>query len=589
MRVNDLRALGVLDSEPEPQFDHLTALVREIFDAPIALVSLVDETRQWFKSASGLSERQTGRDISFCAHAIADDELLVIPDALLDPRFADNPFVRSSPNIRFYAGAVLRGPQCYPVGTLCILDTRARTFGLAARARLRAFASLAEHLLHESYRYARVARTVRAKSLYDPLTQLPEAALIQDRLEHELLRIRRTGHYLIVVYIDIKGFRHLNETLGREAGNHVLKVFGVRLREHFSSATVGRWNNDRFVVILPSAERAIDMMEQVHDVVTLLEQPIQIMAQAYYPKIRLGVSVAPSHGDVATTLIDRAALVARQPGEHSPMALYSSSAAQQASRPLQLEIQLRAAIRDETLSIVFQPKVDMDTGRVIGAEALARWNDAILGAVSPAEFVPLAEQRGLSGLLGEWVLSQVLRCLHAWEVAGAALVPVSINVSGHELKTDHFAKRFAAFRAKNTLTRWLEFEITESAFVTDPAIAATEMSRVRALGARWALDDFGTGYSSLNYLRSLPLDVVKLDRSFVVGASQSGRDRALLRSIIRMVADLGLTTIAEGVETDGQRDMLLEMGCRVGQGFLFSRPMNADEFARHLALPKGPV
>lgn len=586
-RLNELWSLSVLDTEPEKRFDQLTALVGDIFDVPFALVSLVDDERQWFKSIHGLSTKQTPRDISFCTHAIAKKSSLIVPDTSKDARFIDNPLVLGPPFVRFYAGAVLRGPHGYPVGTLCLLDRRPREFSATDEARLKAFAALVEHELHASYLQRREYVRIQQAMLYDCVTKLPGASLIHDRLDQALIAAESADALVAVVYVDMKGFRGVNETLGREAGDIVLRELGQRLKVYFgttdATVTVGRWQDDRFVVVVPSYVCVRRLSDWLSGMAARLEQPLSLPDQIYHPRIRVGVSLAPEHGDTASVLLDRAALVAREPSNtHDSLAFYSSAAGRRIARTLQVESRLRAALDSDQLSVVYQPKLDMVTGMAIGAEALVRWRDPMLGAVSPGEFVPLAERCGLVGELGEWVLGEVCRCLDAWARLGDPIMPISVNVSGEELKSQGLAERITACLQDGIDASWLELEVTESALMHDIEAAAKEMRRIRDLGIRWSLDDFGTGFSSLNYLRMLPLDVVKLDRSFVNGACKSTRDRTLLRSILSMVEQLGFSAIAEGVETREEHGMLLENQCRFAQGFFYARPMSAAAYRAYL-------
>lgn len=586
-RLNELSSLSVMDTEPEQRFDRLTALVGDIFDVPIALVSLVDDERQWFKSIRGLSTKQTPRDVSFCAHAIAKRSSLVVPDTSKDARFIDNPLVQGPPFVRFYAGAVLRGPHGYPVGTLCLLDRRPREFSAVDEARLEAFAAFVEHELHVSYLQRREHARAQQAMLYDRVTKLPAASLIYDRLDQALIAADAADELVAVVYVDMKGFRGVNETLGREAGDIVLRELGQRLKIYFAATdatvTVGRWQDDRFVVVIPSYTCVRRLSDWLSGMAARLEQPLSLPDQIYHPKIRVGVSLAPEHGDTASVLLDKAALVAREPSNaHDSLVFYSNAAGRRIARSLQVESRLRTALDRDQLAVVFQPKLDMLTGIAVGAEALLRWKDPMLGAVSPGEFVRLAERCGLVGELGEWVLAEVCRCLDAWARLGDPIMPISVNVSGEELKSQGLADRISARLQHGIKASWLELEVTESALMHDIEAAAKEMHRIRDLGVRWSLDDFGTGFSSLNYLRMLPLDVVKLDRSFVNGACKSTRDRTLLRSILSMVEQLKFSAIAEGVETREEHDMLLENQCRFAQGFFYARPMSATAFRTYL-------
>jgi EAL domain-containing protein (putative c-di-GMP-specific phosphodiesterase class I) len=403
-RLEALREYDVLDTPAEEVFDEMARLAASIVGTPIALVSFVDGNRQWFKAKIGLTVSETPRDVAFCAHAIGSSEVFVVPDALRDERFSNNPLVTSGLQIRFYAGAPLITSEGQALGTLCVID------------------------------------------------QVPRQLTIEQQQALKIL------------------------------SRHVMAQLELRRR-------LAEFTNN-------SAERAKDIKE------------------------------------------------------------------------------LRRAIDNGQLALHYQPKVDLRNGRIVGLEALIRWNHPERGLISPASFIPLLEESGLILEVGRWVMKKAASDCEKWMQMGLEPPRIAVNVSPLQLRNKDFVADIEeALCLDGDRHAGLDIEITEGVLMDHVEETVEKLHAIRALGVRVAIDDFGTGYSSLRYLARLPIDALKVDRSFVTRMTEHAGDMAIVSSIIALAHGLDLSVIAEGVETEEQRKLLLLLRCDQMQGYLFSRPV----------------
>ncbi len=414
-RLEMLRSFDILDTPPEAIFDEFARLAASIIGAPIGLLSFVDDKRQWFKAKVGLLSEQTARDVSFCAHAIAGTDLLVVPDAALDPRFVDNPLVVGEPGIRFYAGAPLITHDGYALGALCVVDYVARE-------------------LSQEQRHA-----------------------------------------------------------------------------------------------------------------------LQILARHVMAQLELRRSLAEF------TRVD--------------------SARAQALAPL------RRALDERQFVLFYQPKVDLRPGRIVGVEALLRWNHPERGLIAPADFIPLLEDSGLIVKVGYWVLRQAASDYADWLDKGLMAPRIAVNVSPVQLRDARFIEELtSALGASAGADAGIDIEITEGVVIENVDESIQKLRSIRKLGVLVAIDDFGTGYSSLQYLAQLPINALKIDRSFVGAMADSASHMAIVSSIIALAHGLEINVIAEGVETAEQRKMLRLLRCDEMQGFLHSRPMSKQDLEKMLEM-----
>ena len=835
-RPASLRACDVLDTLSDPRFDAVTRLATRLFDTPFALVSLVDDRRQWFRSAGGClpAGSQTDHMVAFCAHTVlTSDRALVVEDATLDPRFSDNPLVTGLPAIRFYAGAPLLDPQGRVLGSLCVLDTRARSFpardvgalldlavgvsttlelgrsvaalresrehhhhtielsrqilwtadprgrpldigqrclALLGRTRegmlgngwtecvhpddlplvMRAWSRLmrtrqtaslecrlrladgshrwfrilaaprrdrdgavlrwygtgediddrkrAELALRESEdhhrhsvelspqipwtanargrveevsprlsaltgvsqedmlargwgqfthpedqpeawrRWLRSARTgepfsaeyrirvadgsyrwfhVRAfarraagggimrwygtaeditgrkedearithLALHDTLTGLGNRALYRERLEQELVRIGR-GAQLAVLCVGLDNFKAVNDTFGHPAGDRLLREVAQRLVACVREIdVVSRFGGDEFVVIQTALDQPENAAALARRIIAVIGAPCEVDGRAVTLGATVGVALAPQDGADADRLFQNAdmALFRAKAEDRGSCRFFEQGMHERLRAAQALRLDLRQALDHGELELAYQPLVDVGSLRITGFEALLRWRHPALGMVSPAVFIPLAEETGAIRRIGEWVLEQACREATGWP----SEIRVAVNLSPVQFRDADLPERVAAILALTGLTPGrLELEITESVLLADSEANLVVLEAVHALGVRVAMDDFGTGYSSLCYLHRFAFDKLKIDQSFIGKLSETEESRAIVRAVLGLSRDLGLHSVAEGVETAGQLDLLREYGCNQVQGYHFSRPVTPAQVAALLDTPE---
>ncbi len=426
----------------------------------------------------------------------------------------------------------------------------------------------------------RMMQDLEHQALYDTLTGLPNRALLQDRLQHAIQEAARGTRPLAVVAVDLARLKEVNDSLGYENGDRVLREVAERLRATVRECdTVARIGGDEFGLILQDVG-AVEASVVADKIFAAMDEPLTVDGTPVMLEVVLGVAVWPEHGSDAAELLQHADVgLRRAKAEAVPWQVYSRSANPFSRRRLHLLADLRRALdRDDELQIHIQPKVDLRNGRVIGGEALARWAHPGEGMVSPAEFIPLAESSGLIGRLSDWALREGVRQLDLWQQQGLE-GNLAINLSTRNLQEPDLAPRIdALLRRHGVPPRRLSLEITETGLMHRPDLARKVLGRLHATGVRLSIDDFGTGYSSLSYLKALPVDDLKIDTSFVMHMLEDDSDAVLVRTIIDLAHDLGLGVVAEGVENQDIIDLLVILGCDVGQGYHIARPMPAAEF-----------
>lgn len=709
-RIIALRTANILDTPPEETFDRITRLVSSILNVPIALVSLVDSDRQWFKSQVGLGATETTRNVSFCAHAILSPEVFVIKDVLTDTRFADNPLVTGNPHIRFYAGVPLYSVEGHALGTLCSIDHVPREFSSDQIAILKDLAKIVEELLQqrqiayaaktllqsleereERYRHLieqspdafiihndgiisfvnraalnllnaecfeeligrpvlsivapeytnivqeRMARAMNEgqdNPLYelewlrkngsrvfvevtsipylmgnkrgvqviarditerkqeklelerlatnDILTGLPNRTLLMDRLRQGVSRWNRNRQRAVIAFFGLDHFKYINDTFGNGVGDQTLVEIAKKLRTLLRSSDTGaRIGGDEFVLIMeemPDDEAPAKILQRIFN---QLSQPIWIGAQEISIRCSAGFSNYPDDGVDADALLNAAYAAMHRAKDmgRSNIQRYLTDMRLRTSERIMLENELRHAIGRNELMLCYQPKIEALSGKIIGAEALVRWKHPRLGFISPARFIPIAEESGLILPVGEWIIRTVCEQIEFWQGAGLGSVPVAINLSGRQ-----FLQQDIADFIKNVVDSvgidptLLEFELTESMSMGNPERSILIMREMKALGVSLSIDDFGTGYSNLSHLKRFPVDKLKIDQSFIGDITTSAETLALVRAIIAMAHSLRLTVVAEGVETEEQLSLLISHQCDQVQGYLFSKPMFQQEY-----------
>jgi diguanylate cyclase (GGDEF)-like protein len=442
-----------------------------------------------------------------------------------------------------------------------------------------------------SKRLRRQAEENEHQALHDGLTNLPNRALFHDRAQQALLAAARDGSSVAVIIIDLDRFKDVNDTLGHQSGDLLLRALGPRLREALRETdTVARLGGDEFGVLLPQVEGVEGALLAAQRLEAALAEEFALEELVLETEASIGIALFPEHGGDVETLLRRADVAMYTAKEsHGGIQLYDADRDRYSPARLGLLAQLRRAIDQGELVLHYQPKAELANGRIHSVEALVRWQHPERGLLPPAEFIPLAEHTGLMRPLTYCVLEQALRDQSSWQRQGIVL-STAVNLAARDLHNvdlpDELATLLAAWRVA---AERLELEITESTILADPMRARSVLSRLGDLGVRVAIDDFGSGYTSLGYLKRLPVDVLKIDKSFVLGMDADEQDAVIVRSAIELGHNLGLEVVAEGVETAETWTELERLGCDLAQGFYLSRPLPASDVAGWLALRAGPM
>ncbi len=421
---------------------------------------------------------------------------------------------------------------------------------------------------------------IRYLALYDPVTDLPNRANFMERLRFSLVRSRIMGRTLAVLLLDIDRFKYINDTLGYQVGDSLLRTVAHRLRRALREGdTVARIGSDEFGLILYDLARKEDIVRVIEKIFSEMEEPFSVNGQDIKVTVSLGVSVFPDDGEEAEDLVKKAevALAHSKESFTNSYQFFREEMNTRIAEFLLMERHLIRALEREEFVLLFQPWFRLSDRKVFSVEALLRWRSEDMGLVTPSRFVPILEETGLIMKVGEWVLSKACSFAKDWGV------PVSVNVSPTQFRDEGFPDKVERILKERGLDgRYLILEITESAVMENVEFANWSLRRLRDLGVSVALDDFGTGYSSLAYLKRLPVDFLKIDVAFVSDIENDPEDRAIVKAIVQLAKNLGLKTVAEGIETKEQLSMLKEMGCDFGQGYYLCRPRGAEEIGEFL-------
>jgi diguanylate cyclase (GGDEF)-like protein len=426
-------------------------------------------------------------------------------------------------------------------------------------------------------RIQRQMEEIEYRALYDELTGLPNRTLFRDRIGQAILSARRERQTAAVLLLDVDHFREINDTLGHDAGDRLLQELATRLRELLrESDTFARLGGDELGILLPSGsvEDAVMLAARIHE---SLEEPFVLHGLPLEVKASLGIAVFPEHGEDVDTLLQRADVamyVAKD--SHAGTAAYDVEQDTNDAARLALAGELRRAIEGDELVVHFQPKAELETGRIVGAEALVRWQHPERGLIPPDEFVPIAERTGLIKPLTRSVLASALRACATWNRAGHRL-HVAVNLTIPDLLDLELPDRIAALLEETGVApEQLELEITETTILADPFRVRQVLTRLNEMGLGLAIDDFGTGYSSLAYLKRLPVQTIKIDRSFVSGMCDDPSDATIVHSTIDLGRNLGLAIVAEGVESQEIWDALRALGCSLAQGYFIGKAVPSE-------------
>ena len=431
-----------------------------------------------------------------------------------------------------------------------------------------------------------VARALSGQMTYaaqhDLLTGLPNRLLLNDRISQSIALARRQNRTIALMFLDLDNFKYVNDSLGHAVGDQLLESVSKRLVAGVrASDTVSRQGGDEFVILLPEIAHPGDVAKSARKLLLSLSIPHSVAGRDLHIDGSIGISVFPEDGQDAETLIksaDTAMYSAKESGRNN-FQFFTPAMNRKAVERQSLEGSLHTALAGDEFLLHYQPTIDLDSGEITGVEALIRWQHPERGLIPPGQFVPIAMDSGLIVPIGRWVMREACGQARAWQKAGLPQLTISVNVSASEFRDEGFVAGVRAILAETGLEpRYLELELTEGALMKDVASTAAMLQELKTMGVHLAVDDFGTGYSSLSYLRQFPVDVLKIDQSLVQQITSDVDDSSIVGAIINMGRSMKRLVIAEGVETEGQRNFLQSQHCAEGQGYLFSRPVAAEQF-----------
>ena len=567
-RLDALRKLDLLDTPPSEAFDRITRMAAQLFNLPVAAVSLTDVDRQWFKSRVGVEHCAIPREKAPCGEVANTSRMLVIPDLLRDDCYRDSHLAATG--VRFYAGAPLMTRDGYCLGAMCVLGTEPRTISETERTGLADLASMVMAQIELRHAIGRV----------DPVSSLPNRNQFVDDLL-DLAIERPEGEARLAALVNLATPEQISsavramgagfiDDIVREAARMLRAALGPARKLYHVAPT-------QFVFL---AEPGADVARFCEWLASWIALRVETTTARFVTTATVGVvPFATGHADPLDLLRDMySASHDAIEGSHR-VRVFSAEQNAVFLRRFRVANDFGAALADDSqLRLVFQPKIELGTGRCIGAEALLRWRHPVLGEISPAEFVPVIEQTSLARAATRWVLERALRQLAAWRRAGLTL-QVAINVSAVNLLEADFCEHVRArLHAWEVPPAALAIEITESALMSNRTLAASTLEALAASGVQLAIDDFGTGYSSLAYLQSVPAKVVKIDQSFIRDLDTDERKRALVATMIKLAHELGQLVVAEGVETAPVAHVLAGAGCDQVQGYLYAKPLAPAQF-----------
>lgn len=572
-RLDALHRLDLLDTATSDAFDRITRMAAQLFQLPMAAISLSDSDRQWFKSRVGVAHMQCAREGAPCAVVTETADVLVVPDLLEHPVHKNSHLVPEG--VRFYAGAPLTTSDGFTLGALCVLGMAPRAITPEESRALQDLAAMVMVQIELRHAIGRI----------DPLSGLPNRKQFFDDFR-DLALDRPDGEARLAVLVSLVTPVQLSDAMRAMGSSYLDDIVGEGVRMLRGGigkdSTVYQVATTQFVFLAPPG---VTLAALHATLAAWLGERNHSVDSRYVTTATVGVVPFQVGACNARDLIRNlysAAWDAQQNADH--VGIFSSAQDAVYRRRFTLVNDFGVALgASDQLRLVFQPKVDLATGACIGAEALLRWQHPVLGDVSPGEFIPIIERTAMARPATAWVLDAAMAQLAAWQKDGLTL-QLAVNVSPANLLEPDFCARVAAGLARYRLApAQLSLEITESALMTNPKVAEATLAALAASGVHLAIDDFGTGYSSLAYLQRLPVRVVKIDQSFIRELDTDPRRRALVAAMVKLSQELGHQVVAEGVETDVEVDILRAMGCDQAQGYLYARPLAPAAFLAWLA------
>ena len=441
--------------------------------------------------------------------------------------------------------------------------------------------SVLKHRVRRMLQAANAQRRIQHLAYHDVLTGLPNRMLFMDRIDQAISRAQREEGQFALLFIDIDHFKVINDSMGHDAGDQLLNLISIRLRDVLrKSDTVARLGGDEFTVIIEYLQHPDDVIQITKNILSALDLPAEVNGKEVYVGGSIGIAMYPQDGENFGVLLknaDTAMYKAKELGRNT-FQFYASEMSHKAMQRLELENQIRTALKEDQFEVYYQPKVDLQNNKCIGVEALVRWNHPQRGLISPDDFVPLTEEIGLITQLDEWMMKAACLQFMQWKQQGYPLNNLSVNISSRHFKEGNLIEYCTTLLEMTGIAaECLEIELTESALVDNYSNAKYILDKLHTMGLRIALDDFGTGYASMAYLKEFPFDTVKIDRSFIRDIPQDHEDAAIVTAMIQLSQALKLNIVAEGIETDQQRQFLYDNACGYGQGYLWSRPVSAAD------------
>jgi diguanylate cyclase (GGDEF)-like protein/PAS domain S-box-containing protein len=587
-------------TDPQSLFDEVCRIAAQLGQFSLATVAMVDPATGWVQAVAAagsqsdyVSEWRASVDPAIAegqgltGTAIRSGEPVICNDIAQDARTTPWQAMLQSRGLRSAANVPLRRDGAV-VGALALCTTEPDFFDeqlVSLLVEMGNNISFALDAMDREAQRRKAEERLAELAQYDVLTTLPNRSLFLDRLQQAMVRARRAGTMMGLMFFDLDRFKQINDTLGHGTGDRVLQVVAARLREHLREAdTIARLGGDEFTLIVEGATDAPSLGTVAAKVCEVLAAPMHIEGIEIFVSASVGITVYPRDATAVDELLKNADIAmyrAKQEGRNGHQ-FYHPEMSATASDRLYIEAGLRQALARNALELYYQPVIDVRTGRAVGMEALLRWH-ADGGMVSPATFIPVAEETGLIVDIGRWVLEAACAQAAQWQREGFGRLLLTVNVSGRQfLHRDLFDVVSGALIRSGLPPAQLGLEITESMLVHQAKEVLDTLTRLDELGVSLAIDDFGTGYSSLTYLKRFPVDAIKVDQSFVRDLTTDADDAAIVRAIVAMARSLGLDVTAEGVETIAQRELLQELGCDLCQGYLFGRPVPAPAFTELL-------
>jgi diguanylate cyclase (GGDEF)-like protein len=523
-----------------------------------------------------------GPCVGSCGTSAYRGEPVAVVDIATDPLWADYKSLPLPLGLRACWSSPIKARDNRVIGTFAFYYRETR--GPNALEELTVATCV--HLCAIALEHEEARAKIHQLAFYDPITELPNRVLFQQRAAEIFAEQVSNGVVFAIHYLDLDGFKAVNDTLGHHVGDQLLKQVGLRLRKCVGeSDLVARLGGDEFAVLQRSAASRREVRRLANHLISVVDQPFELPGHTVNVRISIGFAIAPAHGGDWACLMRQADLAvyrAKSDGGGT-CRMFDPDMFKRAIVRRSIEQDLTRSDLDQELEIFYQPIVSLKTNELVAGEALIRWNHPARGLVPPAEFIPIAEQCGLMGRIGDWVIKTACRDAASWP----ADMQLAVNLSPMQFKRPGFSLSVVkTLKETGMLPHRLEFEITETALLNDANTAKAILRQFRDLGIRIALDDFGTGYSSLSHLRLFPIDTIKIDRSFVREFGLAKDATAIIAAVIRLAKDLGMTTTAEGIETSEQLARLAAAGCSKAQGFHLGKPQRRSEFERLLGAPK---